>query len=174
MNIESSGSKRIPVALACWLAVGVFLSSCSMVPPAPVVGIPITAKLLPKATKDLAPKAPTVSLAWDTSPDPAVTGYHLYYGAASRTYTNTVDVGNTNWVTVPLYLARTYFAATCYTTNGLESAYSMEVVYDTSRVFTIGAEWAPSPLGPWAPVPGFTPLTVTNPAGNAFFRLSIQ
>src|SRR5437763_1058179 len=36
----------------------------------------------------------TVSLAWTPSPDANVTGYKIYYGAASRDYTNSVAVGN--------------------------------------------------------------------------------
>jgi hypothetical protein len=37
--------------------------------------------------------AAQVTLAWDANTDPAVTGYKLYYGYASRTYGTPVDVG---------------------------------------------------------------------------------
>ena len=39
-------------------------------------------------------------LAWDAGPDSAVTGYRLYDGVASGTYTNVIDVGNETNVTV--------------------------------------------------------------------------
>ena len=126
--------------------------------------------------KDLGPKVSqkAVTLAWDASQDPSVVGYRIYYGAGSRSYTNTVECGSSNTVSVPLYATRTYFAATCYTSVGLESDYSTEVVYDTSTILTVNAEWSTNVSGPWSPVPGFIPITVTNPVGSAFFRLNIH
>lgn len=49
-------------------------------------------------------RQPTVALAWDRSPDPTVTGYRMYWGRSSRTYTNSMPVGNTNYATVQLFL----------------------------------------------------------------------
>lgn len=81
---------------------------------------------------------PSVTLAWDVSPDPSVASYNVYYGVQSRTYTNTVSVvGRTNVTCTIPNLARgvTYFfAATCVSTNGLESDYSAEVSYRTLTV----------------------------------------
>jgi len=37
--------------------------------------------------------AAQVTLAWDPSPEPAVTGYRVYYGTSSYYYTAVVDVG---------------------------------------------------------------------------------
>ncbi len=73
----------------------------------------------------------SVTLAWDASPGGAIAGYRLYDGAASRTYTNTVDVGNATTGTLSnLVSGATYFfAVTAYDTNGLESDYSSEVSY---------------------------------------------
>ena len=73
--------------------------------------------------------APYVSLAWDPSPDPSVIGYKVYYGVASRSYTNSVAAGNVTTFTVSNLMAGTtyYFAATAYDTNGIESDYSSEV-----------------------------------------------
>ena len=58
-------------------------------------------------------------------------GYRVYYGVASRTYTNMVDVGAATNVTISgLVEGKTYyFAATAYNILGLESDYSDEVVY---------------------------------------------
>lgn len=79
---------------------------------------------------------PSVTLAWDPSADGRVSGYKVYWGAGSRTYTNSVTTaGLTNTQAVVAGLARgvTYFfAATCFTTNGLESDFSLEVSYTTS------------------------------------------
>ncbi len=72
-----------------------------------------------------------VALAWDPSLDPTVTGYNVYYGTASRAYTNVVPAGGSttaivsNLVTGVTY----YFAATTYNVAGLESDYSAEASY---------------------------------------------
>ncbi|HZR21742.1 MAG TPA: fibronectin type III domain-containing protein [Verrucomicrobiae bacterium] len=75
--------------------------------------------------------SPAVALAWDPSPDTSVTGYNVYYGTASRTYTNIIAVGNsTNAVVSNLVTGVTYyFAATTHTAAGLESDYSAEASY---------------------------------------------
>jgi hypothetical protein len=44
-------------------------------------------------------RAASVTLAWDASA--GATGYKIYYGIASRTYTTTIDVGNVQIYTVP-------------------------------------------------------------------------
>ncbi len=79
----------------------------------------------------LALPAPPVALAWDPSVDPTVTSYHVYYGTASRAYTNVISAGaSTNAIVSNLVSGVTYyFAATSYTTAGLESDYSTEVSY---------------------------------------------
>jgi hypothetical protein len=81
-----------------------------------------------------------VTLAWDASTDPAVTGYKLYYGTATRNYTSSVDVHNVTTYTVPgLTEGLTYyFAAVDYDTYGSESVYSNEVVYTVPTVPDIG------------------------------------
>ena len=75
--------------------------------------------------------AQSVTLEWNPSTDPSVTGYNLYYGAASRTYTNKIDVGNSTNVTVNGLVEGVtyYFAATAYNILGAESDYSTEVSY---------------------------------------------
>src|SRR4051812_45938720 len=74
--------------------------------------------------------AQTATLAWDASTDPAVTGYRVSFGAASRGYTQTVDVGNVTQYTVSgLALSFDYyFAVQAYTATGMQSAYSNEAV----------------------------------------------
>ena len=75
--------------------------------------------------------ASTLTLAWDTNPDPTVAGYRVYFGVVSRTYTNIVPVANTNAVTITGLVPQVtyYFAATAFTTTGLESPYSAEASY---------------------------------------------
>lgn len=75
--------------------------------------------------------AQTVTLAWEPSPDSTVTGYNMYYGVASGTYTNLVDVGNASSGSIPgLVEGTTYFiAATAYSILGLESIFSNELSY---------------------------------------------
>jgi len=73
----------------------------------------------------------SVSLAWDPSPDGTVTGYKIYYGQASRVYTQQVSVGNVTNTTIAGLIAGAgyYFTATAHDDTGLESDYCNEVFY---------------------------------------------
>ena len=75
----------------------------------------------------------SVTLCWDPSTDSDVTQYCMYYGGASRNYTNqTVNVTSafTNATITGLTEGATYyFAATAKDSLGLESDFSNEVVY---------------------------------------------
>jgi hypothetical protein len=75
--------------------------------------------------------ARSVSLAWDADPQPDIAGYKLYYGSATGSYTNDIDVGNVTTTTLSGLVngVTYYFAATAYDTLGLESGYSGEVNY---------------------------------------------
>lgn len=77
------------------------------------------------------PPTSSVTLTWYPSPSPDVTGYNVYSGSASGIYTNKISVGNTTSVTLSNMIAGNtyYFSATCYDTNGEESALSNEAVY---------------------------------------------
>jgi hypothetical protein len=72
-----------------------------------------------------------VTLAWDPSNDPTVSGYNLYYGSDSGTYTNVVVAGTATIATVSNLMrgATYYFAATTFNAAGLESDYSVEISY---------------------------------------------
>jgi len=85
--------------------------------------------------------AASVTLAWDASPSPEVTGYKIYFGPSSRNYTNVINVGNVLVATVTnLSTGGTYFfAATAYDGGGLESDFSNEVSYTVP---------VPGPRGP--------------------------
>lgn len=58
----------------------------------------------------------SITLTWDPSSDLTVTGYNIYHGVTSRTYTNMVDAGNVTSVTIAgLVEGTSYFiAATAY------------------------------------------------------------
>ena len=73
----------------------------------------------------------SVTLAWNPDAGTNIAGYKIYYGVASRTYTNTNNVGNVTNATITSLIGGTiyYFAATAVDTSGLESDYSTEVVY---------------------------------------------
>lgn len=75
--------------------------------------------------------AASATVAWDPSPSIDVTGYKLYVGTASKTYTKIFDVGSplqfrtTNLVpTIPYF-----YAVTAYNSIGLESDFSQEISY---------------------------------------------
>jgi hypothetical protein len=74
----------------------------------------------------------SVTLAWDPgAPATDIAGYAIYYGVASRSYTNVVDVGLATTGVVSNLVAGTtyYFAVTANSSSGLESDYSSEVVW---------------------------------------------
>jgi hypothetical protein len=73
--------------------------------------------------------AATVSLAWDASVTPSVTGYKIYVSTTAGSYTASgIDVGKVLTYTVPVLAEGTkyYFVATAYNPGG-ESGYSNEV-----------------------------------------------
>ncbi len=76
-------------------------------------------------------RAAEVRLAWDPSPDPQVVGYRIHYGPGSGSYTNAITVGAATTATISGLLvgATYYFAATAFNTNGDESVFSNEVMY---------------------------------------------
>ena len=75
--------------------------------------------------------AQSVTLAWDSNADINTAGYNLYYGAASRTYTNVINSANVTSATIgDLIGGVTYFfAVTAYNNVGLESDFSGETSY---------------------------------------------
>src|SRR3954471_16274417 len=73
----------------------------------------------------------SVTLAWDASTSTTVVSYKVYYGGATKVYTNWVDAGGSNIVTVAGLKngARYFFAATAVDNLGQESSYSAETNY---------------------------------------------
>ena len=75
--------------------------------------------------------AADVTLQWDPNSEPDLAGYKIYYGTASRTYGEPIDVGNVTTYTAKDLEPGTkyYFAATAYNEDGYESDYSNEVMW---------------------------------------------
>jgi len=84
--------------------------------------------------------APSVTLAWDPNSEPDLSGYKLYYGPASTSYTNVIDVGPATNATISRLVAgaRYFVVVTAYNTAGLESDPSNEISY-----FASGSNSAP-------------------------------
>jgi hypothetical protein len=81
--------------------------------------------------------AANITLAWDANTETDIAGYKIYYGTVSRTYANSINVGNFTSCTLSLTEGRTYyFVATAYNTDGLESDYSSEISYYIPAVST--------------------------------------
>ena len=103
-----------------------------------------------------------VTLVWDINADPKTAGYNVYYGAASRTYTNMINTPNTTVTIGNLVGGATYFfAVTAYNNLGLESDYSFETSYTAPTAPTA------SPIlnirsGPGEPLV----LSATGPVGH--------
>jgi hypothetical protein len=77
------------------------------------------------------PTPSSVTLAWDPSPDSAVTGYRVHYGVVSGQYTNSLTVGNSTATTVSGLVPGVtyYFATTAYNASGAQSQFSNEISY---------------------------------------------
>ena len=75
--------------------------------------------------------ADNVMLQWDANTEPDLKGYKIYYGTASRNYTQSKDVGKvTTYMLTGLTEGRTYYiAVTAYDTENNESGYSNEIIY---------------------------------------------
>ena len=73
----------------------------------------------------------SVTLTWSPSASTNVAGYNIYYGAVSHVYSNVVNAGNTNQVTISGLVPGTtyYFAATAVDVFGVESGFSNETSY---------------------------------------------
>jgi hypothetical protein len=72
-----------------------------------------------------------VDLTWKPSPNPNVAGYQIYYGPASRNYTNSSLFGKVTKGTIAGLLegATYYFSAKTKNSAGVESAFSNEASY---------------------------------------------
>jgi len=101
----------------------------------------------------------TITLAWDANQESDLKGYILYYGTASRNYSNNIDVGNVTQYTTPdLQDGVTYyFAVTAYNDADQESDYSVELPH------TIGHsnDSPTTPVAPNSPSSGYTGTSYT-------------
>src|SRR4030043_821228 len=93
--------------------------------------------------------AAQIKLAWDANTESNLAGYKVYYGTSSKSYTGSVDVGNTTaYDLTGLTEGKTYYiAVTAYNTSSTESVYSTEVN---------GVAAEPAPPNP-SPPPVITP-----------------
>jgi len=70
----------------------------------------------------------SVTLAWDPKSDAGMSGYKVYYGNSSRSYSTSINVGNVTSYTVNSLPDGTYyFAVTAYFATGPETSFSNEV-----------------------------------------------
>ncbi len=73
----------------------------------------------------------TASLTWTASPDTNVTGYNIYFGTASHSYSNSIAVSNVTSADIPNLLDATvyFFAAKAHNSAGTESDFSNEAAF---------------------------------------------
>ena len=93
------------------------------------MGVTLAGLLLPLSNS--AGAGQSVSFTWRANTEPNLAGYRVYYGVASRAYTQVLNVGLTNRATVSNLTPGTtyYFALVAYNTLGLESGYTSELSY---------------------------------------------
>jgi hypothetical protein len=108
------------------------------------------------------PDSYSLTVPWDPSPSPEAVGYHLYYGAASGNYTNSIVMGNVTTVAVSGLSSGVtyYFAMTAVGADGQESDFSNEVTY---RQELPGAQMQIHGVSG-----GQFMLTVTGPVGHTY------
>jgi len=118
-----------------------------------ILAIALLLFCLPAAAAD-------VSLAWDPSPSPAITGYKIYVGTASRVYGAPITIGiQTTYTVTGLAAGSTfYFAATAYDAAGNESDFSNEVF---KAIAAVGAPKITIPAITQISVPSITTAYAT-------------
>ena len=92
---------------------------------------PKSSTLLLLAFLFLSGQVHALTLAWDAVTNTVVTGYYLYLGTSSRSYTVTNDIGNATQTSVSGLTAGSnyFFAVTAHNASGLQSDYSAEISY---------------------------------------------
>lgn len=127
--------------------------------------LPFPLLLLPLSVS-VAQETRSISLAWDASPDPSVTGYEVHYGFEPGHPIAGIDVGKTLTSTIPNLACEIdyYFVVTAYNAGGLESAPSNEVKAPKQAVSL--------PQPPRVPQNQPLVVTLTSPTANAEFVLS--
>ena len=111
--------------------------------PIRIIGLFFAGLLLTWITQSSASESTSVSLAWTApSPNDSTVGYNVYYGTESRTYTETINVGNVTTCTVAALPPDTthFFAVTTYDTFGIESILSEELIVDREPPGILGLE----------------------------------
>ena len=105
----------------------------------------------------------SVSLAWNTDPDPTVTGYDVVYGTSTGNLNQSVNEGNTTVATISnLTAGQTYyFSAVAYDAQGLKSLPSNQVSFTATPTPTPTPVPTPTPTP--TPVRQHRPLTYANP-----------
>ncbi len=90
-----------------------------------------------------AAQAATVTLAWDRSSDPSVTGYTLYWGNQSGMYPASLNVGNVTQAQVSGLTSGMpyYFVLRAYNSSGTLSAASAEVSRRVGIPFSVGGDF---------------------------------
>jgi fibronectin type 3 domain-containing protein len=79
-----------------------------------------------------------VSLVWDPSITPTVTGYKVYIGNASRTYKAPIVIGNQiSYTVLNMPVGLTYFAVTAFDADGNESDFSNEVSTEINETLSL-------------------------------------
>lgn len=109
--------------------------------------------------------AETLYLSWNSNTESDLSGYKVYYGTSSSSYTSINDLGNSN-VAIIQNLNRGvqyHFAVTAYDSSGNESDFSEELVYTFQDVTPTPT---PTPTPTATPIPSPTPTPTPVPSAS--------
>jgi hypothetical protein len=86
-----------------------------------------------------------LTVAWDRNSEPNVTGYNLYWGGASRVYTNVLSVGNFTTATLSnLSPGATYWFSVTACSSAAESDFSSEITHTVTNTSTVTTNVPPT------------------------------
>jgi hypothetical protein len=115
----------------------------------------------------------SVKLSWDANSEPDVIGYRVYYGVASGTYTDRVDVSavTTAEVSGLLVGANYYFVVVAFNQAGVESDFSDELMLLT-KAASLPVGTVPAQIGGFSRIDGKTmSFDIVGGAGASELRI---
>src|SRR5580692_9086174 len=141
-----------------------------------LLGLTAAAQPLPMNTPAVARALKPLRVVWDQSPSGNIVSNTVYSGPAIGQMTNTLAVpAGTNASMAWPTNGPAFFGVTATDAAGLESGLSnvLEVNAPATNLVTLAVLTSTNVAGPWLAFTNALPLTLTNPPGALYWRLTI-